>query len=41
LGGEGDLMDGNLWNVSTTREEENKNLLRGEKEKKGKGKFAI
>jgi hypothetical protein len=30
-----------MWNVSTERNEENENILRREKEKKGKGKFTI
>jgi hypothetical protein len=34
LGGEGELMVGNMWNVSTERKKENKNLLRGEKKRK-------
>jgi hypothetical protein len=34
LGGEGELIVGNMWNVGTERKEENKNLLRGEKKRK-------
>jgi hypothetical protein len=37
LGGEGELIVGNMWNVGTERKEENKNLLRGEKKKERKG----